>query len=79
LPFHCFFICRNSISYQPNDKNSVYAALNQKYANLQSISFKFNSSEIKEMNGTLKAQKGNKYSLQVGSRNIVSMEKLSGL
>ena len=70
------FIVSVQIANSQYDKSSIYDALNKKFGKLQSVSLKFSSSENREMTGSLKALRGNKYVLQIGQRTIVSNGKI---
>ena len=59
-------------SFSQISKKAVLDTLQNRFNNLESISFKFYNEDIDELKGQLIAVKGNKYKLEIGDKIIVS-------
>jgi len=55
---------------QTPDKDDCYKHLNDKYGKMNSVSFKFNSPDVKNFQGSIIAVKGNKYVIVTKERAV---------
>ena len=60
----------SSLLLAQNSKDEIFNKVSQKYSNIKSVQINFASKDSKNLSGSIKAKKGNKYILMTAEREI---------
>jgi outer membrane lipoprotein carrier protein len=65
------FMLTSSLLLAQNSKDEIFNKVSQKYSNIKSVQINFASKDSKNLSGSIKAKKGNKYILMTAEREII--------